>query len=44
MFYYLLLLVPGMYYLKYLKSDDESNVSHVRNTIVDENVNARTDS
>lgn len=38
MFYYLLLLMPGMYYLKYLKNDDESDTGHKSSTIVAEDV------
>ncbi len=38
MFYYPLLLIPGMYYLKYLKTDDESDSVHERSAIVAEDV------
>ncbi len=38
MFYYPLLLIPGMYYLKYLKRDSKSDASHAGTTIVDEDV------
>ena len=38
MFYYLLLLVPGMYYLKYLKTDDESDTGYERSATVAEGV------
>ena len=38
MFYYPLLLIPGMYYLRYLKNDDESDTGHKSSTIVAEDV------
>ena len=38
MFYYPLLLIPGVYYLKYLKTDDESDSGHERSAIVTEDV------
>lgn len=34
MFYYPLLLIPGMYYLKYLKRDNKSDASYERGAIV----------
>jgi hypothetical protein len=39
MFYYPLLLVPGMYYLKYLKRDYKSDANHERSSIVAETTN-----
>lgn len=44
MFYYPLLLIPGMYYLKYLKTDDESDTGYERSSIVAETTSVRENS